>query len=59
MTLSTTVVLHDLAILGTASSISNDYFAMAVNTLHGYIVCYITILAFNLELTSAWSDVAL
>lgn len=48
MTLSTTVVLHDLAILETASAIFNDRFALAMNTLHGHIACYITILAINL-----------
>jgi len=48
MTLSTAIVLHDLAILETASSIFDDCFALAMNTLHSYIGCYASILTITL-----------
>jgi hypothetical protein len=44
MTFSTAIVLHDLAILEMTSSVFDDRFALAMDTLHGLIGCYISIL---------------
>jgi hypothetical protein len=44
MALSTAIVLYGLAILETASAVFDDRFALAMDTLHGLIGCYVFIL---------------